>query len=133
VQQNSARSRAFARPRRWRTQPALKVARILIGISHEMAAAFAALGAAQHVVVDKLHQAPGARDGQQRLLVNSFQVLRQHEVSQVGIADSGARPGFFRWGGVEVRLPAVRRRMCRTHPVSSREIESTQDSNHDPL
>jgi len=63
VQQHTPSTGAFARPCWRRTQPALKVAHILIGIRHEMAAAFAALGAAQHIVVDKLHQTPGARDG----------------------------------------------------------------------
>ena len=46
---------------------ALKVVAVLISLAHKMPAALAALGHGQHVVVNKLHQAPGARDAQQGL------------------------------------------------------------------
>ena len=63
MQHDAASTGALASPRRWCAQAAFKVAAVLIGLTHKMPATLAALGHGQHVVVNKLHQAPGFNSG----------------------------------------------------------------------
>ena len=66
---------ALASACRWLAQATYEVARILIRLGDEMTAAARTLRHRQHLVVDKTHQAPGPRDGEQGLHVAGGDLL----------------------------------------------------------
>ncbi|MPN47683.1 hypothetical protein SDC9_195287 [bioreactor metagenome] len=81
------------------------MARILVRLGHELALADRALGARQHLCIDKLHQAPGAGKGQQHL---EFGSLNLFGIEAIGLGQLLGRVQLHALGQVFVDIEKQR-------------------------